>query len=387
MAKITKRSVDSAKAGEKEFFLWDDELAGFGLRVYPSGRKIYLVQFRTNGRLRRVNIGPHGPFTAESARKRALEIIARAKGGVDVAQERDELKRTPTMAQFGERFLREYVAVRCKATTQTEYRRSIELFINPRIGSRKITDIGHADIAELHYDLRQVPYQANRTLGVLSRMFNLADLWEIRTDGVNPCRKVRKYKEEKRERFLSEEEFGRLGQVLRDAEQDGSESPAMIAAVRLLVLTGCRLSEIQKLRWEHVDLPRSCLRLPDSKTGAKVVLLGRAAAEVLVGIERLDDNPHVIVGTIPGQYLTDMQKPWRRIRKRAGLDDVRIHDLRHSFASQALAGGENLPMIGKMLGHSQVQTTARYAHLAEDPIRLATDRVAESIASAMGRSA
>ena len=387
MAKITKRSVDSAKPGEKEIFLWDEELAGFGLRVYPSGRRIYLVQFRANGRLRRVNIGPHGPFTAESARKRALEIIAKAKGGVDVAKERDELKKIPTMVQFGERFLKEYVAVRCKPTTQAEYRRSVEMFINPRIGSRKITDIGHADIAELHYDLRHVPYQANRTLGVLSKMFNLADLWEIRTDGVNPCRKVRKYKEEKRERFLSEEEFGRLGQALRDAEQDGSESPAMIAAVRLLVLTGCRLSEIQKLRWEHVDLPRSCLRLPDSKTGAKVVLLGRAALEVLEGIKRLEDNPHVIVGTIPGQYLTDMQKPWRRIRKRAALDDVRIHDLRHSFASQALAGGENLPMIGKMLGHSQVQTTARYAHLAEEPIRVATDRVAESIAGAMGRSA
>jgi integrase len=259
--------------------------------------------------------------------------------------------------------------------------------INPRFGSRINTFFGHAEIAVLIFDRRHAHYQPNRTLGVLSIFLNLADLGETPTDGVNPCRKVRKYKEEKRERFLSEEEFGRLGQVLRDAEQDGSESPAMIAAVRLLVLTGCRLSEIQKLCWEHVDLPRSCLRLPDSKTGAKVVLLGKAAVDVLEGIERLDDNPHVIVGTIPRQYLTDMQKPWRRIRKRAGLDDVRIHDLRHSFASQALARGENLPMIGKMLGHSQVQTTARYAHLAEDPIRVATDRVAESIAGAMGRGA
>lgn len=383
MAKITKRTVDTAKPGAKEFFLWDEELSGFGLRVYPSGRKIYVVQFRANGRLRRVNIGPHGPFTAESARKQALEIIAKAKGGVDVAHERDERKKVPTMAQFGERFLREYAAVHCKPTTQAEYRRSVELFINPKLGSRKITDISHADIADFHYEFRHIPYQANRTLGVLSKMFNQADLWEIRTDGINPCRKVQKYKEVKRERFLSEDEFGRLGQALRDAEQDGSERAAMIAAARLLMLTGCRLSEIQELRWEHVDLPRSCLRLPDSKTGAKVILLGKAATDVLATIERLDDNPYVIVGTIPGQHLSDMQKPWRRIRKRAGLDDVRIHDLRHSFASHALAGGEHLPMIGKMLGHSQVQTTARYAHLAEDPVRVATNRVADRIADAL----
>ncbi|WP_299441403.1 tyrosine-type recombinase/integrase [uncultured Rhodospira sp.] len=200
------------------------------------------------------------------------------------------------------------------------YKRAVELVINPALGPRRITDIERRDIADLHYSLRHIPYQANRTLGVLSKMFNLAEVWGLRPDGSNPCRHVGKYPERKRERFLSPEEFAALGEVLRDAEQDGSETPSAIAAIRLLALTGCRLNEIMTLRWEHVDLRNRALRLPESKTGAKVVHFGETVDAVLRGIERVDGNPWVITARKEGSRLTDLQHPWRRIRAGAGLE-------------------------------------------------------------------
>ena len=170
-------------------------------------------------------------------------------------------------------------------------------------------------------------------------------------------------------------------------EEEAIELPSAIVATRLLILTGCRLGEIMTLRWEHVDIAGKALRLPDSKTGAKVVHLGQPAIDVLKNIARLQDNPWVIVGALPGSRLSDLQPFWQRVRARAGLKDVRIHDLRHTFASTAVASGQGLPMIGKLLGHTQVQTTARYAHLAADPVKSAADQVSASIAAALNQAA
>lgn len=388
MAKLTKRTVDLAAASKAATTLWDDELKGFGLRVWPTGRKVYVVKCRIKGRQRFITIGPHGPITPDQARFRAFAILSEARNGRDPARELDQTRKAPTVKSLGERFLKEHVAVRCKPSTQAEYKRSVELFINPRLGTRKVTDIERRDIADLHHSLRHIPYQANRTLGVLSKMFNLAEVWGLRPDGSNPCLHVKKYPEQKRERFLSPEEFAELGKALRAVEQDGSETKSAVAAIRLLMLTGCRLGEIMTLKWGHVDLARHELRLPDSKTGAKVVHFGKTAADILKGIARLDDTPYVITGRKPGSRLTDLQHPWRRIRDKANLPDVRIHDLRHSYASGALAPGEGLPMIGKLLGHTQVQTTARYAHLANDPVKLAAGRVSDTIGAAiMGKAA
>ena len=278
------------------------------------------------------------------------------------------------MADLGRRFLEEYVPVHCKPSTREEYRRSVRLFVDPVIGELRVPEVQRKDIAALHHGLRDKPYQANRTLGVLSKMFNLAEVWGWRPDGSNPCRHVKRYKEHKRERFLSPEETERLGQVLREAEE---EMPSAVAAFRLLLLTGCRMSEIRDLRWDYVN--DDCIELPDAKTGGRVVPLGPEARAVLSAISRDEDNPWVISGRLPGSHLTDLQRPWRRIRKQAGLEGVRIHDLRHSFASRALALGESLTMIGKLLGHTQVQTTARYAHLARDSIQTAAARITGSI--------
>jgi integrase len=385
MARLTKRVVDQIAVGDKETMHWDDELRGFGVRVWPSGRKVYTVMSRVKGRLRRITIGTHGTTTAEKARARAHELLSEAKNGRDPARELDQARKAPTMKGLGERFLREYVASRCKPTTHAEYKRSVELFINPKLGTRKVTDIERTDIAELHHELQHIPYQANRTLGVLSKMFNLAEIWGLRPDGSNLCRHVKKYVEQKRERFLDPAEIAELGRVLHEVEREGAATKAAINAIRLLMLTGCRLSEIMTLKWEHVDLKTRELSLPDSKTGARTVPFGKTAAAVLKGIEKVDDNPHVITGRKPHSHLTDLQHPWRRIRSKAGLAGLRIHDLRHSYASGALALGEGLPMIGKLLGHTQVQTTARYAHLARDPVKMAGSRVSDTIGAAMLR--
>jgi integrase len=248
----------------------------------------------------------------------------------------------------------------------------------------KAADVQRWHVAELHEQHRRIPYQANRTLGVLSKLFNLAEVWGIRPDGSNPTRHIERYKENKRERYLTPAELTRLGQVLTEAERNGIEPIFAIAAFRLLLLTGCRLSEIQTLKWEYVR--GDAIALPDSKTGAKRVALGQAARAVLLAIPRVADNPYVIIGKYPNAHLTDLERPWRRIRERAGLADVRIHDLRHSFASNAIGLGEALPIIGKLLGHTQVQTTARYAHLANNPVQLAADRISDDIARALGMS-
>ena len=372
--RITKRSVDAIKADGTDTVYWDGELTGFGLRVRRSGRKSYVVQTRVAGKLRWFTIGPHGPLSPDQARAGALEILACAKKGVDPRDANVRREVEPSMADLGRRFLEEYVPVHCKSSTGEEYRRLVRLFVDPVIGELRVREVQRKDIAALHHGLRDKPYQANRTLSVLSKMFSLAELWAWRSEDANPCRHVKRYKEHKRERFLSPEETERLGKVLREAEE---EMPSAVAAFRLLLLTGCRMSEIRDLHWEYVK--GDCIELPDAKTGGRVVPLGPAARAVLSAIPREEDNPWVIAGRLPGTHLTDLQRPWRRIRKRAGLEDVRIHDLRHSYASRALALGESLTMIGKLLGHTQVQTTARYAHLAQDSIQTAASRITGSI--------
>ena len=376
--RLTKRSVDAIKPDGTDTVYWDGELTGFGLRVRRSGRKVYVVQTRIDGKLRWFTIGAPGAVSADEARAKALEVLALAKKGIDPRDAEAKRGTEPSVAELGRRFLEEYVPDHCKASTQQEYRRSVRLFIDPVIGEMRVSEVQRKDIAALHHGLRDKPYQANRTLGVLSKMFNMSEIWGWRQDGSNPCRHVKRYKEHQRERFLSEAEVARLGEVLREAEE---EMPSAVAAFRLLLLTGCRMSEIRDLQWEHVK--EDCIELPDAKTGGRVVPLGPEARAVLSAIPREDDNPWVIAGKLPGSHLTDLQRPWRRIRKRAELEDVRIHDLRHSFASRALALGESLTMIGKLLGHTQVQTTARYAHLARDSMQTAASRITESIGGSL----
>jgi integrase len=379
--RLTKRTVDAADHREVDYFLWDLDLKGFGLRVRaaPSTRKVFLLQYRAGGRTRRFGLGTSTGVPPDQARRHARELLGRIARGEDPAAEVRTRRRAPTIAVLCDRFMSEHVVHRCKPSTQAEYRRSVEIFIKPRIGSLQLLDVKRADIAQLHKDLRHIPYQANRTLGVLKRMFSLAEEWGLVPDGTNPCRHIKPNPEPERERFLSPEEYDRLWSTLAELEAEQPGMRSAVNAIRLLALTGCRLSEIQKLRWEYVRDDK--LKIPDGKTGPRTVFLSPGAIAVLNGIEQLADNPYVITGTVPGQHLTDLQRPWRRIRARAGLKDVRIHDLRHSFASAAVTNGESLPIIGKLLGHKSVKTTARYAHLADEPVQAAASRVAALISS------
>lgn len=377
MAKLTKRTIDAALSGNKDYFLWDGEMPGYGVRVLTSGKKSFLVQYRHGGQTRRKTFGHVGIMTADEARKEARELLAAAGKGDDPAGIAKLYRASPTLGQVCERFMTEHVALRCKSSTEYGYRKVVDFFIKPAIGHLKIGDVTRADVAKLHRDMARIPYQANRTKGILSKLFNLCEVWGLRPDGSNPCRHVAGYKEEKKERFLSPAEFVRLNDILDEVERDGTETRSAVNIIRLLMLTGGRLGEIQTLKWEYVK--GDVLELPDTKTGARKVYLGKPAQDVLARAERLPDNPYVITGTVPGRHLANVQRPWRRIRKRAGLEDVRIHDLRHSFASAAIANKVDLHMVGKLLGHAKVQTTARYAHLADDPVKDAANVVASVI--------
>ena len=384
MPRITKRVVDSLRPQERERVVWDDEIKGFGVRVHPTGKRVYIVKYRHRGRVVKTTIGPHGPIAPAEARARAAEIITAARTGRDPAAAGGRGSRGPTVAELAQRFLEEYVPAHCKPGTQTVYRSALVNHVVPRLGSRRVADIERADIVALHHALRATPYQANRTVQILSRLFTLAEVWGLRPDGSNPCRHVRRFREEKRERFLSDAEYARLGAALKAGEEERLEPPEVIAAIRLLMLTGCRRSEILTLHWDHVDLETGELHLPDSKTGAKTVHLGDPAIAVLRAIPRRAGDPFVIAGTSPGRPMKDLHHYWQRIRRRAGLEGARIHDLRHSYASGGLLVGEGLPMIGKLLGHTNVHMTARYAHLANDPLKSAANRIASRIAEVAG---
>ena len=379
MPKITKRLVEAAKPQDKDYIICDDDLAGFAVRILPSGRRSYIVQYRIGNRYRRMSLGAHGVLTPEKARRMAFKVLAAVKDGEDPAGERSRARKACTVKELAERFDQEHISVRLKPGTATEYRRNLRRFILPALGRLKVADVTRADVAKFHHDLRHIPYQANRNLEVISKMFSMAEMCGMRPDGSNPRLHIKKHPEEKRERYLSQKELSDLGSVLNEAEEMGVDDIYAISAIRLLIFTGCRLNEIMSLKWTEVDLANSCLRLSDSKTGARVVHLGPPALDLLKNLKRQPKNPWVVCGKIPGTNRKEIQKFWQRIRKRAGIEDVRIHDLRHSFASNAVAQGMSLPMIGKLLGHTQVQTTARYAHLAADPVKAAASSVSCNI--------
>ena len=374
---LSKRTVDGLAVEGKDAVFWDRALAGFGVRVYPSGRKIYVVQSRGPRGSKRITLGRHGDLATEQARKEAVAVIDRIKKG------EDPVAAPPapafTVADLATRYLEAHVAVNCNAHTAGIYRGSLDNHILPALGAMPVGSVGRSEAAALHYSLRDTPRAANRALMVLSKMFSLAEAWGLASPGGNPCRFVRKYKEGKRERFLTPDEYRLIGRELCVLEAEGTVPARAASALRLLMLTGCRLNEILTLRWDDVDRKAGELRLRDAKTGARMVPLTPTAAAVMAQIFRVPRNPWVFAGSRPDRRLSQLTTYWHRVRERAGLEDVRIHDLRHSFASRALALGESLSMIGRLLGHTDVGSTARYAHLARDAEKIAAATVGDSI--------
>ncbi len=399
MAKLTKARIDAAKYTGRTYvgkdgrerygdcILWDGGdggLRGFGLRVHPSDRKTFILKYRTrHGRRRQMVIGDYGPFTLVQARDFAAERLVQIRVGEDPLADLQRAARAQTIAQLAERYLERHAVPKKKPRSVEEDRRMLRLHIVPRLGRRKVEDVDRRDVTDLHHEMRATPYAANRVLALLSKMFSLAEKWGIRPDGSNPCRHVERFRERRRQRFLSAAELAELTDALARADRDGRFGPHAIAALRLLLLTGCRLREILHLRWQDVDLDARLLRLPDSKTGAKLVYLSAPAREVLANLPRTMGFTYVVEGRGPDAPRSDLTKPWYWVRSLARLDDVRIHDLRHSHAAVGAGLGLSLPMLGKLLGHTQPVTTARYAHLAVEPMHEAAERIGAELSAVM----
>jgi len=380
MQKLTKKIVEATLPQDKDLILWDSEISGFMCKVTPAGRKSYFLYYRTQEkRQRRPKIGDHGVLTSEQARSIAQQWLLQISQGKDPSLEKQEVRVIPTMKELADQYMREH-APRKKLSSQKEDKRLWDQYILPAFGSLKVTTLDRSDIAKFHHSLQHLSTTANRVLSLLSKAFNLAELWGYRSNHSNPCLHVKKYSENKRERFLSQDEISRLMNALDEEEKDNPH-PWPLYAIRLLLLTGCRLNEILTLKWEEVDFANQCLRLRDSKTGKKPVYLSSAAIDLLKAIPREVGNPFVICGGKEGKHLINLQKPWRRIRAKIGLNDVRIHDLRHTFASIAASNGLSLPIIGALLGHKQTQTTARYAHLIGQSLIEASEKIGGKIMS------
>jgi len=413
MPKLTKAVVDGLRPREKAYVEYDTSLSGFGVRVNPTGKKAWIIEYRAHGGgsaapVRRYSFARVGEVTPEEARKEAGRLLHLARHGQDPLDAREELRTAPTLSELARRFLAEHMEAKRKKRTGDGYRTLLEGRVLPKLGSRKAREIKRQDIAALHHGMRETPYAANRMLAAVSSLYTWASKVGQVPEGLNPARSIDKYPETKRERYLTGEELERLGATLALAETEGLPwrvnetgpkakhlakpenrsptvySPYVTAAIRLLILTGCRLREILHLRWSEVDFERGLLLLEDSKTGRKAVLLGAPAIRILSELPR--DGEYVIAGQEPGKPRADLKKPWAAISAHAGLSGVRLHDLRHTFASVGAASGLTLPLIGKLLGHSQISTTQRYAHLADDPVRRAADLVSAQVeAGLMGQ--
>ncbi len=405
--RITKRVVDSLRPRASEFTVWDGKMPGFGVRVRPTGAMSYIVVYRAgSGRgapVRRYTIAGVGKVAPENARSRAQALLGSVAHGHDPAGEKITQRGTPTIAELADRFLAEHVEPKRKPGTIAFYRHILDRIVRPELGTAKVDKVTRAQIAKLHSKLRRTPFQANRVLAVVGSMYGFAGRIGVVPEGTNPTRKIEKFREDRRERFLSTEELERLGAALRKAETtgikwnvDGTKAtskhipkknqhtiigPHAAAALRLLLFTGCRLREILHLKWEHVDFERGLLFLPESKTGKKTVILNAPALAVLSTLSRF--GPFIVAGDDPERPRTDLKRPWAMVTREASLEGLRIHDLRHTYASFGAGGGLGLPIIGKLLGHTQSATTMRYAHLDNDPLRRASESIAGRIAAAL----
>jgi integrase len=411
--KLTKRVIDAISPSAERFVIFDTDIKGFGLRVFPSGQKSWIFEYKggEGGRravTRRVTIGASNKLTSDEARKIAETLRARVRLGDDPQREKKAKRLAPTVAEVAESFLDMHVKAKRKAGTAAHYEDVLSRLVIPEIGKKKAAEVTRADLSKLHLSLSETPFQANRMLAVVSSMYRWGAKHGETPEGLNPAFSIDRFEEEGRERYLSTAEMEALGSAIRLAETDGipwtvrpekkqkhvpkeqrtrTIDQFAAAALRLLLFTGARVGEILTLKWQHVDLERGLLLLPDSKTGKKAIVLNAPAMEVLATLSRV--GVYVVAGNFAGQKdekpRSDLKRPWEMVRTQAGLGDVRLHDLRHNFASFGAGGGLGLPIIGKLLGHTQAATTQRYAHLDADPLRRASNAIGVAIADALGQ--
>lgn len=379
MPKITKKIIDSASPQKKDFIVWDSELKGFGCRVLPTGRKTYVFFYRSpkNNKSSYLKIGVHGNVTCDIARDIAQGWAGDLARGVDPkahkeAQEK-ERKSSLSFKEFTKIYLEIHASQKNKESTFREYQRLLKNHLLPFFGESGLQEITRKDVHAFHSALSQ-KITANRCLSVLSKILSVAKDFDY-YQGENPCFRLKRYKENKRENFLKEDDLIRLENVLQEQEILRTLSPYAVSAIRMLLYTGCRRNEVLKLKWEDIFLEESYLRLQDSKGGKREVPLNEAAKKVLRNLEHQEGNPYVFPGKIPGKPLQGLKSQWKTITRRAHLKDTTIHDLRHTFASLGVKQGLDLYQISKLLGHKDIHTTQRYAHLQRKDLTEASNIV------------
>lgn len=403
--RISKRVVDAAQPVGNEYFIWDSDLPGFGLRIRSSGSRTYVFQYRAGlGRsapTRRLTLGRVGKLTPDQARGLARTALGEMALGGDPAADKAGERKAGSIADLVERFL-EHVEKRRKSTTYSAYKYVLQDILVQRFGTMAAHRLSLAELEGLFESLSGTSATANKLLAATSSMYGYAAKRLLVPKGTNPAYGIERFPNNSRDRHLSLSELERLGAALNIAETDGVPwstdidasgakhlrkdhetqrtviCPFAIAAIRLLLFTGCRLREILHLRWDQVDFENRLLHLPDSKTGKKKIVLNTSAMAILKGLPRI--GAIVIAGKDPDKPRSDLSKPWRAIKRLAELEDFTLHDLRHSFASVGTAGGAGLPIVAKLLGHSSTQMTERYSHLDVDPLRKVSNRIAKRIA-------
>ena len=387
MPKLTKRNVDAIQPTDKDVIIFDDDLPRFGLRVKPSGTKSYVIRYRYNGRNRSYVIGRHGVLTPDQARKRAMEALGDVAKGIDPSGRRRADRDAPTMRELTTDYL-ELHAVHKRPSSIRDDTSMLDNIILPRFGPWKVSDVGRRDIEKLRLVLKQTPYRANRVLALMSKMFALAVDWGWRPE--NPVRGIPKFQEHKRDRWLNDDELARLFAAMVNHPNQRAAN-----AVRLLVMTGARRSEVLTATWDQFNLEpaeRAVWIKPAHTTKQKRtehLPLGANTVALLVSMQevRSSGSKFLFPGDAPGKPLSDIKRFWRSILRDANISDARVHDLRHTYASHLVSSGMSLVLVGKLLGHTQPQTTMRYAHLADDPLRAATNRFGSKLGALQESSA
>jgi integrase len=389
--RLTEAAIEALRVDGRDRILFDALQPGFGVRITPAGTKIYIVQARVGGRPRRIAIGRYPDKKVADARADARGALHDMRQGRDPKIEQADRARSleaglTTLGAFADRWMDEYVRPKLKPRTASDYENLIEQKIKPALGHLILARVGKDDILKFHATMRATPRRANYAVRTVGALMTYSEDCRLRPQHTNPARRIRMYPERLRERFMDEAEIGRAAEAITGAEREGVIGPHAAAGLRLALLTGARSGEITAIRWVHVDWERRQIRLPDSdepgrKTGARTIYLSDAALELLKTVPRV--GPFVVAGAIRGERFKNLGRSWIVVRGRAGLDDVRLHDLRHSYASMAAGKGHSLPMIGKLLGHKVAATTQRYAHLARDVVSGVADEIGTAMTAAI----
>lgn len=379
---LNKKFIDSLKAKDKDYIVWDNIVTGFGCKVTIKGRKVFIYTYRNLDQKKvRLTLGKYGLLTVEMARKKLKGILDQINAGIDPQQEKQQStireKESILFKDFWDIFDTKYIQYHHKAGTISRNAGRIKNYIMPFFGDKKLNQIEYKDVVKFMEQptFQKAPINGARCLALISPAFKQAELWGYRAKGTNPCVGVPKKATGKKERFLTDAEKQTLEDILKDPTLHKNRSPYVMKAILLLLYTGCRRSEITTLQWQDVHLKDKFIYFKDSKTGTKTVPLNTQAIKLLESIKRQPNNPYVFPGKIPGTCLQEIRKAWESVRNLAGIPDVRLHDLRHSFASFALKKGVDLYTVSKLLGHKNITTTTRYAHLELDALKKASNKV------------